>query len=80
MDPLHSVTQFLPELGKIEAAEVSELDSLELGPETLPRIQLRGIGREALQVDKDVASSSCLVTRMGARDEILAGRGPVPSH
>jgi hypothetical protein len=34
-----------------EAAHVAPLDPLGVGPEAFPRIQLRGIGREALQVE-----------------------------
>ena len=34
-----------------EAAHVAPFDPLEVGPEAFPRIQLRGIGWEALQVE-----------------------------
>ncbi len=34
-----------------EAAHVAQLDPLEVGPEAFSWIQLRGIGREALQVE-----------------------------
>jgi hypothetical protein len=50
-DPLHGVTKLLPKMRNIEAAEIAELDACELGPEVLPRVELRGVGGEALQVD-----------------------------
>jgi len=48
---LYGVRPFLPKISHLEAGEVSELDSLELSPEALARIQRRGIGREALEVE-----------------------------
>jgi hypothetical protein len=34
-----------------EAAHVAQFDPLEVGPEAFPWIQLRGIGREALEME-----------------------------
>ena len=49
--PFDRVAQFTPEVRDREAAHLAQLDSLELLPEPLVRVQLRGIGRQTLQVD-----------------------------
>jgi hypothetical protein len=47
----HGGAQFSPELRELEAAHMTELDPFTLLPEALARIELRGRGRQALQVD-----------------------------
>jgi hypothetical protein len=59
---------------QIQAAHVAQLDSLQLGPEALARIQFRGIRRQALQMD---------ALRRAVREELGDGatavnRCPIP--
>jgi hypothetical protein len=49
--PFYGIAEFAAEVGDIEATHVAQLDPFELLPEALPRIQLRGIRRERLEVD-----------------------------
>jgi hypothetical protein len=37
-------------VGDVEAADIAQLDPFELLPEPLARVELRGIGREPLQM------------------------------
>ncbi len=37
-------------MGNVEAADIAQLDSFEVLPEPLARVELRSIGREALQM------------------------------
>ena len=50
-DPLDGVAQLMPPVRDIEAAQVTQFDPLELCPQALARIEFRGIGWEALQVE-----------------------------
>jgi hypothetical protein len=38
----------MAQMGDVEAAEVPQFDALQLGSEPLARVQLRGIGWQAL--------------------------------
>lgn len=49
-DPFHRVTQRVPQMREIDAAHVTQLDPLELLPQALARIEVGGIGRQALHV------------------------------
>jgi hypothetical protein len=46
-DPLDAVVGLVGDLGDGVAGEVGQLGALEVGPQALDRIELRGIGREA---------------------------------
>jgi hypothetical protein len=50
-NPLHCVSEFLVSMGKIQATHMPSLNPCELLPEALARIQLRSLGREALNVE-----------------------------
>lgn len=50
-DPFDGIAEFAAEMGQIETAKIAELDSLQVCPETLTRVQLRGISRQALHVE-----------------------------
>jgi hypothetical protein len=47
----HRIAQFFPSMWDIEAAYIAELNPFELLPEPLARVELRGIGRQALQME-----------------------------
>jgi hypothetical protein len=49
--PFHRVAQFTPQLREMETAHIAQFDPFELLPEALIRVQLRGIGWQALQVE-----------------------------
>jgi hypothetical protein len=59
-----------------EAAHVAQLDPLEVGPEAFPRIQLRGIGREALQVE----TGGCSIAQELSDDMAAMHGRPVPEN
>ena len=48
--PFHRVAPVMPQMREIEAVEVMPFDVLQLGAESLTRVELRGIGWQALQV------------------------------
>ena len=41
----------MPQMRDVQAAHIVELDAFELLPEALPRVQLRGIGRQAFEME-----------------------------
>jgi hypothetical protein len=43
--PFHGVAQFVPQMWDIKAADIASFDPLELLPEALAWIQVRGVGR-----------------------------------
>ena len=47
----HRVAQLTTQMWDVKTAHIAQLDPFELLPEALVRIQLRGIGRQALQVE-----------------------------
>lgn len=49
--PYHGVAPFAPKLGEVATADLAPFDPFEWWPEALIRIQLRGIGRPAFQVE-----------------------------
>jgi hypothetical protein len=49
-NPFDRITQLMPQMREIQAADIAQLDPLELFPEALAWIEFRGIGRQALQV------------------------------
>jgi hypothetical protein len=50
-DPFDGRTQFMMEMRQIETAEIAALDPLQVCPEALSRVQLRGIGGQTLHVE-----------------------------
>ena len=50
-DPLDRVAQFLAQMREAEAAHIAQLDAFELRPQPLTGIQVRRIGREALDME-----------------------------
>jgi hypothetical protein len=50
-DASDGVAPFMPQMGNREAAQVPEFNALQVAPETLAWIQLRGIGGEPLEVE-----------------------------
>ena len=61
---------------QIETAHITQLDPLQLGPEPLARVQLRGIGREPFQVDsRGCSGGQELLDGLTAMD-----RGPIPDQ
>ena len=50
-DAFHGITQFAPQMRQMQATQVAQLDAFELLPEAFGGIQLRGIGRQTLQVE-----------------------------
>ena len=69
-------TEFGPQMRQTAAAHIAQFDPLEVGPEAFPRIQLRGIGREALQVE----ARGCSIDQE-LSDDIAAVNGrPVPEN
>jgi hypothetical protein len=49
--PFHGVAQGPAELRKMETADMASFDPFELLPEALIGVQLRGVGRQALQME-----------------------------
>ncbi len=49
-NPFDRVTQLMPQVREIEAADVAQLDAFELFPQAFARIQFRGVRWQALQV------------------------------
>jgi hypothetical protein len=75
-EPLDSQPQLQSEFGEIGAAEVAEFDVLEIVPDTLVRIQIRGVARQLLQLE---------ARRRALCQEVLDGpramdRRPIPDH
>ena len=61
-------------MGKIATAHVTPFDAFELWPEALARVQLRGIGRQALQ-----GNVWCRALRQALLDNLTPmHRGPIP--
>jgi hypothetical protein len=46
--PFHRIAQLMPQMWQIDAAHIAQLDPFQLLPQALSRVQLRGIGRQAL--------------------------------
>ena len=50
-DPLDGVAECSPEMREIEATHIAQLDPFEMCPEALNRVQLRGVGRQPLDLE-----------------------------
>ena len=75
-NPLYRVAEFPASMGKIDAAHIPQLNSFELLPEALTRIQVRGIRREPFDVE-------ALRRAIGQElfDHVTAmNRGPIPDQ
>ena len=75
-EPLDSQAQFEPQRVQIGAAEVAQFDVLEIVPDALVGIQVRGVARQLLQLEP---------RRGPLRQEVLDGLGamdrrPIPDH
>ena len=75
-EPLDGQAQFKPQLVQIGAAEVAQLDVLEIVPDALVGIQVRGVARQLRQLE---------ARRRALRQEVLDGlsamdRRPIPDH
>ena len=75
-DPFHRVPQLVPQVREIEAADVVQLDPVELFPQALARIQLRGVGRQALEmqawrcaVDQELFDGTAAMDRRAIPDD-----------
>src|SRR4051794_30410563 len=75
-EPLDGPARFKPQLVQIGAAEVAQLDVLEIVPDALVRIQVRGVARQLLQLEAR-RGPLCqeVLDRPGAMD-----RRPIPDH
>ena len=51
-NPLHGIAQFSPQMRQRQAAQVAQLNPDELWPDAFIRIQVWGIGWQALQVQQ----------------------------
>lgn len=74
--PLDGQAQFEPQLVQIGTAEVAQFDVLEIVPDALVGIQVRGVARQLLQLEP---------RRRPLRQEVLNGLGamdrrPIPDH
>jgi hypothetical protein len=69
-------TEFGPHMRQAEAAHVAGLDPLEVGPEVFAWIQLRGLGREALQVE----ARGCPMGQKRSADVAAVHGGTIPEH
>ena len=49
-DPFDSIPEFGSQVREIETTDIAQFGPLELLPEAFTRVQLRGIGRQPLQV------------------------------
>jgi hypothetical protein len=75
-EPLDGQAQFEPQLVQIGAAEVAQFNVLEIVPDALVGIQVRGVARQLLQLE---------ARRGPLRQEVLDGSGamdrrPIPDH
>ena len=73
-EPLDGQAQFEPQVVQIGAAEVAQFNVLEIVPDALVRIQVRGVARQLLQLE---------ARRGPLRQEVLDGSGamdrrPIP--
>jgi hypothetical protein len=48
--PFHSITKFAAKVRDIATTHIAQFNAFQLRPDTLPGIQFRRIGRQALQV------------------------------
>src|SRR3954453_11400731 len=75
-EPLDGQAQFKPQLVQIGAAEVAQFDVLEIVPDALVRIQVRGVARQLLQLEaRRGLLCQEVLDRPGAMD-----RRPIPDH
>src|SRR4051794_36591855 len=75
-EPLDGQAQFDPQLVQIGTAEVAQFDVLEIVPDALVRVEVRGVARQLLQLE---------ARRRALRQEVLDGlramdRRPIPNH
>ena len=75
-EPLDGQSQFEPQVVQIGAAEVAQFDVLEIVPDALVGIQVRGVARQLRQLEAG---------RRALRQEVLDGlsamdRRPIPDH
>jgi len=75
-EPLDGQAQFQAQVVQIGAAEVAQFDVLEIVPNALVGIQVRGVARQLLQLEP---------RRTALRQEVLDGlsavdRRPIPDH
>lgn len=74
--PLDGQPQFEPQLGKIGAAEVAEFDVLEIVPDPLVGIEVRGVAGQLLQLEPRRRSlGKEVLDRLSAMN-----RRPIPNH
>lgn len=75
-EPLDGQAQFDPQLIQIGTAEVAQFDVLEVVPDALVRVEIRGVARQLLQLE---------ARRRALRQEVLDGlramdRRSIPDH
>ncbi len=74
--PLDGEAPFQPPLGEIGAAQVAQFNVLELVPDALVRIQVRGLAGESLHLKpRRCPVGEEVLDRLGAVD-----RRPIPEH
>jgi hypothetical protein len=57
----HRGTEFITEMTQVETAHIPPLDAFELVPDALARIELRGIRRQTLQLERKVSPERHLI-------------------
>ena len=73
---LHRITDFLRQVGDVETAHVAKLNPFQLLPAPCARVQLGGIGGQALQMQ-----ALCRTPRQERLDDTAAmARGPIPAE
>ena len=73
--PFHRVAQFTPQMRESDAAHIAKLDPFEVLPEVLVGVQLRGIRRQALQVQ-----ALCCASSQALLDEVATVNGRAIPH
>jgi hypothetical protein len=63
-------------MGDVEAADIAQLNAFELLPEPLARVQLRSIGRQALQMQP----RRCAIGEEISDDPTAMDRSAVPDN
>jgi hypothetical protein len=69
------ITEFTMEMRQVNTTDVAQLHALELLPDALIRVQLRGIRRQALQMQ----ALGCAVGQEGPDDLTAVNRRAIPN-
>ena len=64
----------MPQMRQVDAAQMAPFDPFELRPQPLPRVQVRGLGRQALHVNP--LRRTIHQERFDTRAAVVGGRHP----